>query len=118
MIRGTLVGLAVAATLLPGPSIAQDLMAQWVPDINAACAEYGCDPNQLYAIIACESGGDESPAPHPNPYGGSDWGLVQINDATWGDIAYAGGSAQIWFAASLLSQPGGWYHWTCAGGVQ
>lgn len=59
----------------------------------------------------CESGGDPN-AWHPNPYGGSDVGLFQINDATWGDIAYAGPYAQIEWAAGMFAA-GMSYHWSC-----
>lgn len=89
----------------------------WRPTVTEACLSAGCDPEQMLAIIDCESNGLENPVPHANPYGGYDRGLLMINDATWGDVAYAGGVTQIWWAASLLAQPGGWYHWTCAGGV-
>lgn len=90
----------------------------WRTTATAACAAYGCDPEFLLAILDCESGGDPYAVSNvPNPYTGSyTLGVMQI-DPLWGDIAYAGGAAQIWWAAALLSQPGGWYHWTCAGGV-
>lgn len=115
--RRIIVAAITALGLVQGVT-AQDAVGQWESTVNEACAEAGCDPALMLSIIRCESGGDENAGPHPNPYGGSDWGLLQINDATWGDIAYAGGVEQIWFAASLLASPGGSYNWTCAGGVQ
>src|SRR5580765_5289466 len=66
---------------------------QWRPAVEAACADQGC-VDRIMWLISCESGGDPG-AWHPNPYGGSDVGLLQINDATWGSVAYADGVTQI-----------------------
>lgn len=77
-----------------------------------ACARHGCDAGHLIDVMYCESGGDPG-AWHPNPYGGSDIGLMQINDATWGDIAYAGPYEQIEWAAQMFAAGLG-YHWVCA----
>jgi soluble lytic murein transglycosylase-like protein len=67
-----------------------------------ACAAHGCDGAYLYNILLCESGGDPG-AWHANPYGGSDVGIMQINDATWGSIAYADPYTQIDWAAQMIA---------------
>jgi soluble lytic murein transglycosylase-like protein len=76
-----------------------------------ACAMHGCDGGYLYSILLCESGGDPN-AWHANPYGGSDIGIMQINDATWGSIAYADAASQIYWAAEKLAAGMG-YIWSC-----
>ena len=77
-----------------------------------ACAYHGCDGGYLVSIMNCESGQNPG-AWHANPYGGADVGIMQINDATWGSIAYAGPVEQIWWAAEMISN-GLAYHWSCA----
>jgi soluble lytic murein transglycosylase-like protein len=77
-----------------------------------ACAYYGCSGDYLVAIMNCESGQDPS-AWHPNPYGGADIGIMQINDATHGAIAYAGPIDQIWWSAEQLAE-GKASMWSCS----
>jgi soluble lytic murein transglycosylase-like protein len=77
-----------------------------------ACAYYGCDGNYLIAIMNCESGQDPN-AWHPNPYGGTDIGIMQINDATHGSIAYADPISQIWWSAEQIAE-GKAGMWSCA----
>ena len=79
--------------------------------IYDACARHGCNGDHLVQVMYCESGGDPG-AWHANPYGGADIGLMQINDATWGSIAYAGPYDQIEWAAEMFSAGLG-YHWSC-----
>lgn len=98
---------ALMLGLTTGVASAQ-YVSQWAPTVEAACAVHGCDPGYLLNIIACESGGNPN-AWHANPYGGADVGLLQINDATWGDVAYADGATQIWWAAAHL----GTVWWAC-----
>ena len=76
-----------------------------------ACAVHGCDGDYLITIMNCESGQDPG-AWHPNPYGGADVGIMQINDATWGSIAYAGPHEQIWWAAEKIAAGYGSI-WSC-----
>lgn len=94
---------AVAFALIPGTGAAYDpAVEQWRPHVEAACGSQDCTDRIMY-LISCESGGNPE-AWHPNPNGGSDLGLLQINDATWGDVAYADGVTQInWTAAHLGS---------------
>jgi hypothetical protein len=77
-----------------------------------ACAFYGCSGAYLVSIMNCESGQNPE-AWHPNPYGGSDVGIMQINDATHGAIAYADPISQIWWSAEQLAA-GKAYMWSCA----
>jgi hypothetical protein len=85
--------------------------SDWYPVVADACAAYGCDPAYVHSILMCESGGDPN-AWHANPYGGADVGIMQINDATWGGIAYAGPVEQIWWAADMVAN--GYGHiWVC-----
>lgn len=77
-----------------------------------ACAYYGCSGAWLVSIMNCESGQNPD-AWHPNPNGGSDLGIMQINDQTWGSIAYAGPVDQIWWSAEKLSE-GRSDLWLCA----
>jgi soluble lytic murein transglycosylase-like protein len=77
-----------------------------------ACAYYGCSGAYLVSIMNCESGQDPS-AWHPNPYGGADVGIMQINDATHGSIAYADPVSQIWWAAEQIAA-GKASMWSCA----
>ena len=77
-----------------------------------ACAYYGCSGDYLITIMNCESGQDPS-AWHPNPYGGADVGIMQINDATHGSIAYADPISQIWWSAEQIAA-GNAGMWSCA----
>ncbi len=94
---------AVNAAPAPATASGGSSANPWAPTVEAACAANGCDPNYLLSLISCESGGVEYPTPHPNPEGGYDRGLLQIHDQTWGDIAYADGASQIWWASSRLN---------------
>lgn len=88
-----------------------DAMAQYSYErmIYDACAAKGCDAALVIDVMYCESGGDPE-AYHPNPYGGADVGLFQINDATWGDVAWSGPEAQIDWATTMIAN-GGIGHW-------
>jgi hypothetical protein len=98
--------LAVAgAALWLNSTWAQD----YESEIAAQCAEKGCDAGLVTAVMYCESGGDPD-AWHPNPYGGSDVGLFQVNDATWGEVAWAGPWVQIDWATTMIAN-GGIGHW-------
>lgn len=81
------------------------LVEQWRPTVEAACEQYGCSPDYLLGIIACESRGvDYIQSKQINPNTGMyDYGLLQISPI-WGDIAYADGVSQIWWAAANLDQ--------------
>jgi hypothetical protein len=79
--------------------------------IADACGGEGGCVGWMTRVIGCESGWDEG-AWSPNPNGGSDVGLLQINDATWGNIAYADGVSQIYWAADMY-RAGLSYHWVC-----
>jgi soluble lytic murein transglycosylase-like protein len=103
---GVALGLAVA--LMGNGAAAQ---GGYEDAITSACATYRCDPTQLIRVMYCESEGNPA-AWSPNPNGGSDVGLFQINDATWGDIAYAGPYEQIDWAAQMFAAGLG-YHWLC-----
>ena len=101
--------VALTIALFPAAdSVAQTGYEQAIYD---ACARHGCNGDQLVRVMYCESGGDPG-AWSPNPYGGSDIGLMQINDATWGSIAYAGPYEQIEWAAGMFAAGLG-YHWVC-----
>jgi len=82
---------------------------QWRPYVEDACGDQGCVDTIMW-LIFCESRGDPT-AVHPNPYGGTDVGLLQINDATWGSVAYADGVTQIYWTAAHL----GSVWWACGG---
>jgi hypothetical protein len=84
-------------------------VCQWEPTVIDACGGYGACHDRIMWLINCESNGLENPVPHPNPEGGYDRGLLQIHDQTWGDIAWAGGAAQIYWAAPRL----GIVWWAC-----
>lgn len=83
---------------------------QWRPTVDAACAVHGCSTDYLLGIIDCESGGVEHiQSAQINPGTGMyDYGLLQISPI-WGDIAYADGASQIWWAAARL----GSVWWAC-----
>ena len=97
----------LAAVMSVGSATAQDYNA----DIANACGGEGGCITWMTRIIGCESQWDPS-AWHPNPYGGADVGLLQIHDATWGDIAYAGGTSQIYWAADMY-RAGMSGEWVC-----
>lgn len=103
------IGLAMFVGLAHGALAYAPAVEQWRPAVESACGDSGCVDSIMW-LISCESGGDPG-AWHPNPNGGSDVGLLQINDATWGSVAYADGVTQIqWTAAHLGSV---W--WACQG---
>jgi soluble lytic murein transglycosylase-like protein len=80
----------------------------WEQHAIEACAVYGCDPNYLLSIAACESNFDETAAAYNPSSGNMTLGLMQI-DEMWGSIAYAGGVEQLWWAAAHLGEV--W--WAC-----
>ena len=103
-LAGGLLGLFV--TIAPVMAYSE-AVEQWRPAVESACGSADC-VDRIMWLINCESEGNPG-AWHPNPNGGSDVGLLQINDATWGSIAYADGVSQIeWTAAHLGSV---W--WSC-----
>lgn len=108
MMRRLIVALAIFAATT-GSAGAQSGYEQ---AIHEACARHGCNGDYLVAVMLCESGGDPN-AWHPNPYGGSDVGLFQIHDLTWGSIAYADPYSQIEWAAAMFAA-GQSHHWVCA----
>jgi hypothetical protein len=80
---------------------------QWRPAVESVCVDQGC-VDRIMWLISCESGGNPN-ATHPNPNGGTDVGLLQINDLTWGSVAYADGATQIEWTAEHL----GSVWWAC-----
>lgn len=106
------IGAMIAIPLLGMPQEASSqydpAVEQWRPAVSEACAVYGCSTDYVLGVIGCESGGDPG-AWHANPYGGADIGVAQINDATWGSVAYADPVTQIWWMAANL----GSVWWMC-----
>lgn len=82
----------------------------WDPVVSDACGgDAGC-VNRISWLIQCESGGNEgavSAAINPGT-GMYDYGLLQISPI-WGDVAYADGATQIYWAAQNL----GSVWWAC-----
>ena len=83
----------------------------WRPQVQAAAAQYGVDPNLMLGIMSCESHGN---ATDVNSIGAS--GLFQFLPSTWasngGDPSdILNGSAQIQMAAKVLAKQGTspWY---------
>jgi soluble lytic murein transglycosylase-like protein len=103
--------IAVTALALGVADVGAQAGAEsWRPAVAEACAVHGCSADYLLSIIACESGGDPNAVSYAiNPGTGMhDYGLLQISPI-WGDVAYADGVTQIWWAASHL----GSVYWTC-----
>lgn len=108
--RGVMLGLSLmSAVWFTGSAGAE---SGYEAAAYEACAQYGCSGDYLISIMNCESGQDPS-AWHANPYGGADVGIMQINDATHGSIAYAGPIEQIWWSAEQLAE-GKASMWSCA----
>jgi soluble lytic murein transglycosylase-like protein len=90
---------------------------QWDPIIEQEAAKWGVPPDRLKAVMMLESGGDPN-ATQINPQHGNTYGLMQVNQAIWGETAAQRGydlgtpEGQIGFAASLLrdyyDQTGSW----------
>jgi len=77
--------------------------------IVAACDYYGCDPNYVYGVMMCESGGDPGALAYNPVSGNYTYGLMQIDGLCGG-----GGMSdaeQIWFAAEHLTAGDIW--WAC-----
>lgn len=90
----------------------------WWPTIVDASLKFGVDPQKMYNVMICESGG--------NPYAGYYYkGLFQYSPTTWAGASsaypggvYAGapitdGVAQIYVTAWKVSKQG-WRGWGCA----
>lgn len=75
----------------------------WGPDLVGAAETYGQSPTDLYAVMFCESKGDEYAD------NGIDLGLFQFHPNTFAGTPYGGasiydGHAQIYAAAWMWSQ--------------
>ena len=75
----------------------------WGPDLVGAGAMYGQDPSDLYAVMSCESKGDQYAD------NGVDKGLMQFDPGTFAGTPYGSssiwdGHAQIYAAAWMWSQ--------------
>ena len=105
-------GNATLDNLRPAPAAAQynDAVNQWRPIVQDACGVGTWCETRIMQLIACESGGNPnavSAAINPGT-GMHDYGLLQISPI-WGDIAYADGASQIYWAAPRL----GSVWWAC-----
>lgn len=103
--KSAILAAAVAFGLMAGVASAQygSGVEQWRPVANEACAAYGCDPNYILNVMACESGGNPG-AVGPN----GELGLMQIDPAYWGTYSPV---ESIWFAAQHLTAGDIW--WAC-----
>lgn len=81
----------------------------WYAEIAEACAVYGCDPDYVYAVMLCESGGDPNAVAYNETSGNYTTGLMQIDDM-WGGASMSP-VEQIWFAAEHLTAGDIW--WEC-----
>ncbi len=86
--------------------------------IVAAAAKYGVDPNRMYQVMICESGGN----PNRVSYNGMYHGLFQYLPSTWHGASAAAGwaganiydpTAQIYVTAWKVSVSG-WSGWGCS----
>lgn len=76
---------------------------EWGPYLLEAAETYGQDPDSLYRVMSCESGGD------PNADNGVNKGLFQFHPGTWAGTPFGGasiydGREQIMATAWMWSQ--------------
>jgi resuscitation-promoting factor RpfB len=94
----------------------------WRPQVEAAAAQYGLDPNVMMRIMECESNGNAADVSKTPVYtaAGPQYatGLFQFLPSTWaadggasGDIM--DGAAQIQIAAKVMAGPEGTSPWAC-----
>jgi hypothetical protein len=93
----------------PGRATGSYASGGYAEQIDAACAYYGCDPNYVYNVMMCESGGDPGAIAYNPQSGNYTYGLFQI-DGMWGGGGMSD-SEQIWFAAEHLTAGDIW--WAC-----
>ena len=89
----------------------------WRPQVEAAAAQWGLDPNKMMRIMACESGGNATSISHFIVNGEHPEGLFQFLPSTWTSAGgttnnILDGSVQIQLAAKKMATQG-FSAWQC-----